>query len=93
MNKVSKIIWTDYFNYRTKLRGFDKAIIETILRFSTERYFDIATKRNIVIGKHNTKLVLIPYDKIKENIIPVTIHTTSRQQINFRLKTGRFVYE
>jgi RNA:NAD 2'-phosphotransferase (TPT1/KptA family) len=89
----NKIIWTDYFNYRTKLRGFDKAIIETILRFSTERYFDIATKRNIVIGKHHSKLVLIPYDITEGNKIPVTIHATSRQQINFRLKTGRFVYE
>ena len=28
-----------------------------------------------------------------EDIIPITIHALSRQQINFRLKTGRFAYE
>jgi hypothetical protein len=26
-------------------------------------------------------------------IVPVTVHATSRQQINFRLQTGRFTHE
>ena len=37
------VIWTEYFKYRARLRGFDLAIIEEIVRFSEERYFDTAT--------------------------------------------------
>ena len=32
------VIWTEYFKYRARLRGFDLAIIEEIVRFSEERF-------------------------------------------------------
>ncbi len=89
----SLIIWSDYLKYRTELRGFELSIIENILRYSGERYFDTVTRRLVVVGKHDDRLVVIPYDKHGNEIIPVTIHATTRQQINFRLKTGRFTYE
>lgn len=38
-------------------------------------------------------LVMIPYETDEDSITPITIHITTRQQINFRLKTGRFTYE
>lgn len=88
-----KIIWTDYLNYRAKLRGFDMQEMENIIRYSDERYFDNATYRMVVIGKHENQLVMIPYevnDNNENEIIPVTIHATSRQQVNYRLKSGRF---
>ena len=89
----SIIIWSDYLKYRAKLRGFKLSKIEDILRHSGERYFDTVTRRLIVTGKHGDRLIVIPYEKHGNEIIPVTIHTTTRQQIKFRLKTGRFVYE
>jgi len=87
------IIWSDYLKYRTELRGFQLSKTENILRHSEERYFDTATRRLIAVGKHDDILVMIPYEKHGNEIIPVTIHATTRQQIKFRLKTGRFVYE
>jgi hypothetical protein len=87
------IIWTDYFKYRAGLRGFDLTKVETILSFGDERYFDTATGRSVVVGKHGQLLVLIPYEKIGDSITPVTIHATTRKQINFRLKNGRFSHE
>jgi hypothetical protein len=87
------IVWTDYFKYRADLRGFNLAEVEKILSFSDERYFDTATGRNVVVGKHGLLLVLIPYERIGDSITPVTIHATTRQQINFRLKNGRFGHE
>ena len=87
------IAWTDYINYRTKLRKFDLSRIEDILRYSKERYFDTVTQRMIAIGRHHERLVMVPYEREGNNIVPVTVHVTSRQQINFRLKTGRFRYE
>jgi len=84
------ITWTSYMKYRANLRGFDLAKIEDIIRYSTERYFDTITQRVIVVGRHDDRLVLIPYEEKGNEVTPITIHTTTRQQINFRLKAGRF---
>ena len=89
----SIIIWSDYLKYRTNLRGFEVLKIENILRYSQERYFDTVTRRLVVVGKHDNRLVIIPFEKRGNEIIPVTIHATTHQQIKFRLKTGRFIYE
>ena len=83
------IVWSDYIKYRIDLRGFDLKKIESILRYSDERYFDNVTQRRIAIGRHDRLLVMIPYEQSGGNMNPVTIHATTRQQISFRLKTGR----
>jgi len=83
------IVWSDYMRYRIGLRGFDLEKVESILRYSDERYFDNVTQRRIAIGRHDRLSVMIPYEQSGENMKPVTIHATTRQQINFRLKTGR----
>ncbi len=87
------IIWSEYTKYKADLREFEFTKIENILRYSEVRYFDTITRRMIVVGRYGGLLVMIPYKKSKDSIIPVTIHSTTRQQINFRLKAGRFVYE
>ncbi len=87
------IVWTDYLKYRARLRGFDLSEVERILRFSEERYFDSTTGRNVVVGSHGGMLVMIPHERIGDDIAPVTIHATTRQQINFRIKSGRFRHE
>lgn len=84
------IILTDYMEYRGRLRGFDFAAIEDIVRYSAERYYDMATHRHVAVGRINDKLVLIPYDRQDDTVTPVTVHVTTRRQINFRLRTGRF---
>jgi len=88
-----RIVWTDYVKYRADVRGFDLEKIEEILRYSDERYFDVVTRRKIVIGRHADRVVMIPYERSENLITPVTIHVINRQQIKFRLKTGRFVNE
>ncbi len=86
------IVWSDYVKYRIDLRGFDVKKVENILRYSNERYFDTITHRFIAVGKHDRLLVMIPYEQSGDIIYPITIHATTRQQINFRLKTERFKY-
>ena len=86
-------IFTDYLKYRTELRGFDLDLIEKIIRYSPERYVDSETYRCVVVGEHSAKLVMIPYEENETSITPITIHTTTRQQIKFRLTTGRLIYD
>jgi hypothetical protein len=88
----ASIIWSDYVRYRAALRGFAPEKIDHILRYSEERYFDTMSRRSIVIGWHDDTLVLVPYKEMENMIMPVTIHATTRQQVNFRLKTGRFIH-
>jgi hypothetical protein len=91
---MKKIVWTDYFRYRVKLRGFNLSGVEEILRYSTEKYYDTITDRLVVVGKDANILVMIPHESDEENTItPITIHATSRQQINYRVKSGRFQNE
>lgn len=90
---ASTIIWTEYMQYRAILRGFDLAKLEQIVIHSTERYHDTETGRAVVIGRHDNKLVILPYETVADEVTPVTVHTITRQQINFRVKTGRFLYE
>ena len=87
-----RIIWTDYLIYRAKLRGYDLETIEKILRYSDERYFDVATNRIVAIGRHNGRIVMIPYERNEDTLTPITIHVITRKQVNYRLKSGRFVY-
>jgi hypothetical protein len=87
------IVWTDYMKYRVSLRGYDLAIVEHILRYSSERYVDTVTGRVVAVGRHKKLLVIIPYEQEGATLTPVTIHATSRQQINSRLKSGRLKNE
>ena len=73
-----------------EVRNYNKEKIEHIIRFSSERYFDTETRRFVIIGKHDHRVVIIPIDKSGNVIIPVTIHAISRQQIRFRILSGRF---
>ena len=87
-----KVFWTDYLKYKASLRRFDLFVIENIVRHSSERYSDVVTGRRIAVGRCDNKLVLIPCESEDDVITSVTIPVTTRQQINVRIKTGRFIY-
>lgn len=87
---MTKVAWTEYLKYRARLRGFDPEIIEQIVRFSEERYFDTATQRMVVVGRHGNLLIMVPYEQEGEVMTPITVHSTTRQQITLRLRIGKF---
>ena len=90
---ANMILWTDYLKYGAGLRGVDLLVLEEVLRFSEERNFDTVTGRQAVIGRHRGLLCMIPYEQVGDDLVPVTVHATARQQINLRLKSGRFQNE
>lgn len=89
----TKIVWSDYMRYRLRLRGFDIATVEQIVRYSAERYVDTVTGRLVAVGHHEERLILVPYERAANMLTPVTVHVTSRQQINIRVRSGRFKNE
>lgn len=90
-NQLKPVIWTDYLEYKLSIRGFEKKIVEQILRQTHERYKDQETGRLIAIGSHGADLVMIPYEINSDAYTPITIHVTSRQQVNIRIKSGRLI--
>lgn len=87
---MASVLWTDYMRYRAQIRGYELSAIEAILLYSEERYFDSTTQRMVAVGGHGKRLVVIPYERQGEVLTPVTVHATTRQQVNLRLRTGRF---
>jgi uncharacterized DUF497 family protein len=85
-----RVVWTEYLKHRARVRGFDLAAVEEIVRFSDERYFDTASQRRVAIGKHGRRLVMIPYEQAGDTLTPITIHATTRQQTNLRVRVGRY---
>ena len=88
-----RVGWTSYIKYKARLRGFNLARIEEIVKHSVERYFDTETGRRVVIGHHDGILVVVPYEANQDLITPITIHATTRQQIRFRIQSGRYTLE
>ncbi len=75
-----------------RLRGYELPEVEHILKHSAERYNDTETFRSIVVGRHDERLVMIAYGVEGDVMTPVTIPAITRQQIRFRIKTGRFTH-
>jgi hypothetical protein len=46
--------------------------------------------RLVAIGRHKNLIVMVPYELKGRTLTPITIHATTRQQINSRIKSGRF---
>jgi hypothetical protein len=86
----TQIQWSEYMLYRIKERGYDATKLEEIIRHSAERYTDTESGRTVIVGRHDELLVLIPIEMDSSTIIPITVHATTRQQIRFRLQSGRF---
>jgi hypothetical protein len=49
------------------------------------------TARLVAVGRHGNRLVMVPYEQEHDTVTPVTMHATTRQQVNVRLRTGRFI--
>jgi len=88
-----RIVWTDYFLYRATERKLDLSQIEKILRYSSERYVDTDTGSRIAIGSVENHIILVAYDLIEDGYEVITSHATNRQQITFRLNSGRYKHE
>ena len=91
--KTLRIVWTEYIRYRAALRGFDLAVVEHIVRYSSERYLDHVTGSFIAVGPHGKIQVMIAYETENDVLTPITVHATTRAQINARLQSGRFSHE
>lgn len=79
-----RIVWTAYMKYKSKLRGFNLLQIEDVINSSSERYLDTITGRRVIVGKYESKLILIPYEMDENSVINCPHHDASTNQFSYK---------
>ena len=91
-----EIHYTDYFRYRMQFRRIPDGVPEQIFLHAIERYFDTETQRNIAVhqirlGRGRRAQIMLAYEEYDDYVEFVTIHKIKRREINFRIRTGRWI--
>jgi hypothetical protein len=78
-----------------KIRGIPYELPAEIYRLATEKYFDKAVGRNIAIKsvryKGKRREMMVVYEKLKNQVVIVTIHPLKKNQKDNRIQTGRWM--
>ena len=90
-----KVVLIPHLKIRLKERKIPKSYPKIIIENHEEKYRDIDTEYNIVVRnmEYNGKLrpMAVAYAIIGTEVLAVTIYPTSRQEIENKLKRGRWV--
>ncbi|MBI2338031.1 hypothetical protein HYU95_02505 [Candidatus Daviesbacteria bacterium] len=82
---------------RLELRNISKKTGQNIFEKSQEFYWDNLRNHHIAVGrvryKGKIRKMLAAYDKIGDTIELITIHPITDEEINQRIKSGRWIYE
>lgn len=93
---LKEIHYSDYFRYRMQFRRIPEGVPEQIFLHATERYFDTETQRNVAVhrvrlGRRRRAQMMLAYEEYANHVEFVTIHKINRREINFRIRTGRWI--
>lgn len=92
-----KFILTDHLKSRLKLRNISGSIVENIFKESQEFYWDNLRNHHVAVGqaqyKGKMRKMLVAYDKIGNTIEFITVHPITAEEIDQRVKSGRWMYE
>lgn len=92
-----KLVYTDHLKTRLKQRGIPTKMVREIFENGQEHYWDELRSRHIVVAivvyKGKLRKVLAAYDRIGSRAEIVTIHPITDEDIQQRLKSGRWIYE
>ena len=93
-----KFFYSDHFLLqRSEQRKISKRLAQLVCLRSTAKYFDTFTKHKVAISKarHQGKLknIMVAYDTIGEEIWVITAYPLRKQEIENRVKRGRWITE
>ena len=90
-----KIVLIPHLKIRLKERRIPQDYPKIIIQNSEEKYKDLDTGYNIAVRsmEYSGKLrpMVVAYAIMKSEVIAVTIYPTSRQEIENKLKRGRWI--
>lgn len=92
-----KLVYTDHLKTRLKQREIPLKIVREIFENGQENYWDELRSRHIVVAtvvyKGKLRKVLAAYDRIGSRTEVVTIHPITDEEIQQKLKSGRWSHE
>lgn len=92
-----KLILIDHLKSRLKLRGVSEKTVKNIFNKSQGFYWDSLRNHYIAVSqikyKGKTRKMLVAYDKILDAVELITVHPVTDEEIDRRIKSGRWVYE
>lgn len=92
-----EIRYSDHLRFKLRVREIPERIPEWIYRESRQRYYNHHSLRRIAVMEvryfQRRTLMMIAYDHLPDHVEIVTIHPITQDQIQDRLRTGRWTYE
>lgn len=92
-----EIRYSSHLQFKLRVRAIAETLPERIYRESQQRYQNHHTLRHIAVMEayyqRKRTLMMIAYDQFAGYVEIVTIHPITKDQIQDRLRDGRWTYE
>lgn len=92
-----KIVYTKHLISRLKLRKIPKVLAKKVYRNRKAELYDVIKHHCIVLSKQELfgkiRLLVVAFDRPGDRVELITLYPTDEQEVNNRIKTGRWIYE
>ena len=92
---MAVVRYTDHLKLRLKLRGIPDELPRKIYERAESKFIDSTTGHNIAIAttlyRRKKRLFLVAYDVKNDFILMVTAHPISKEQIDSRVRSERWM--
>jgi len=92
-----KIIYAQHLISRLKLRKISKNLAKKVYKNKELELYDVIKHHYIVLSRQELfgriRLLVVVYDKFEDRIELITLYPTDEQEVNNRIKAGRWIYE
>lgn len=88
---------SDHLRFKLRVRGIPEQVPERIYRESKQRFYNHHSLRHVAILEvyyHRRRvLMMIAFDQLPDSVEIVTIHPITKDQIQDRVRLGRWTHE
>lgn len=92
-----KVIYSKHLCFKMQQRDISESVPGRIYRESTQRFYNHHSLRQIAVSevfyRQRKVLMMIAYDQMPDEVEIITIHPITREQIQDRLRSGRWTHE
>lgn len=92
-----RITYSNHLRFKMQARAIPEQMPGQIYLESTQRYYNHHSLRRIAVMevhyRQRRTLMMIAYDQTSDQAEIITIHPITRDQIQERLRAGRWTYE
>lgn len=92
-----KIVYSQHLISRLKLRKIPNGLAKKVYRNKEVELYDVIKRHYIALSKQELfgkmRLLVVVFDRFEDRIELITLYPTDEQEVNNRIKAGRWIYE